>query len=68
MCCAALAALCDYDAARMTRLGMRFSQPIYPGDTVRVEFWKVEPGQARFRGFAVERSVKVVDNGVVAFH
>lgn len=67
VCWAAVAALCDYDGARITRLGMRFSQPVYPGDTVRVEFWKAESGQARFRGFAVERGVKVVDNGVVGF-
>lgn len=67
VCYAALAVLCDYDSGRMNRLGMRFSQPVYPGDTLRVEFWNDEPGQARFRAVAVERGVKVIDNGVIGF-
>ena len=68
VCCAALAELCDYDGVRMTRLGMRFSQPVFPGDILRLEFWTVAPGQVCFRGFAVERGVKVIDNGVVTYH
>lgn len=68
VCCAALVSVCDYDPTRMSRLGMRFSQPVYPGDTLRVEFWNDKPGQARFRAVAMERGVKVIDNGVIGFH
>ncbi len=37
---ALLRTLGDYDPARFRELAMRFSAPVYPGETVRVEIWR----------------------------
>jgi len=62
VCHALLATLADYDAARLTALDLRFSAPIFPGETIRTEIWKGGAFQAR----ALERNVLVVTNGRVA--
>ncbi len=58
-----LRTLCDYDAARLTGLDVRFSAPVYPGETVRFEIWQ-EGNQARFRALVPERdNLLVLNNG-----
>lgn len=54
---------CDFDASRLAEMRARFTAPLYPGETLRCEFWE-EAGQIRFRGTAVERDVVVLDRGV----
>jgi acyl dehydratase len=56
---AVLRGLLGYDASRLRQIGMRFTAPVYPGDTVRTELWL----DGSFRARAVERDVLVINNG-----
>ena len=59
---ALLKTLCGWDAARLKEIGCRFSSPVYPGETLRVEMW--QRGQAvQFRTWVVERNVLVLSHG-----
>ncbi|MGC4251010.1 MAG: MaoC/PaaZ C-terminal domain-containing protein [Sphingobium sp.] len=60
---AILAALCGNDPARLRRIGVRFSSPVYPGETISVEIWKGADGTASFRAIAKERGTTVLNNG-----
>ena len=60
---ALLRALADYDDARLKRLAMRFSAPVYPGETIDVEIWR----HGAFRARVAARDVVVVSNGYAAF-
>lgn len=31
---------CDYDPSRFKRMRLRFSAPVYPGETIRTEIWR----------------------------
>lgn len=64
---AILRTLCDYDAARLIGLDVRFSAPVYPGETVRFEIWE-EGSEARFRARVTERdNLLVLNNGCARF-
>jgi acyl dehydratase len=54
--------LCDYRPDRLKAIGQRFSAPMFPGETLRVEYWR-DGDRLAFRGFAEERGVKVLDSG-----
>ena len=59
---ALLKTLCGWDASRLKEIGCRFSSPVYPGETLRVEMW--QRGTAvQFRTWAVERDVVVLSHG-----
>ena len=59
---ALLKTLCGWDAARLKEIGCRFSSPVYPGETLRVEMW--QRGEAvQFRTWVVERKVLVLSHG-----
>jgi acyl dehydratase len=60
---AVLALLCDNDPARLKRLDVRFSSPVFPGETIRTDVWKEADGRAAFRCTVVEREVVVLNNG-----
>ncbi|MES2711740.1 MAG: MaoC/PaaZ C-terminal domain-containing protein [Pseudomonadota bacterium] len=62
VCHALMRSLCDYDPARFGRMDLRFSSPVYPGETIRTEIWR-QPGGAAFRARVVERDKVVVSNG-----
>jgi acyl dehydratase len=64
---AILMTLCGYEPARLRRLDVRFSAPVYPGETIRTEIWNEAPGRASFRARVVERDVVVLNNGVVEY-
>ena len=59
---AILKACCDNDPARLTRLDLRFSAPVLPGETVRTEIWR-DGSQVSFRARVVERDIVVLNNG-----
>jgi acyl dehydratase len=59
---ALLRTCCDYDPARMRSLALRFSAPVFPGETIRTEMWR-DGGIVSFRARAVERDVVVLNNG-----
>lgn len=59
---ALLRTLCGWDASRLKEIGCRFSSPVYPGETLRVEMW--QRGEAvQFRTKVVERDVVVLSHG-----
>ncbi len=66
VCHALMKGLCDYDTARFGTMDLRFSSPVYPGETIRTEIWH-RPGGAAFRARVVERDVVVVSNGAFRF-
>jgi acyl dehydratase len=66
VCHALLRALCGYDPARFGRMDVRFSSPVFPGETIRTEIWH-EEGGAAFRARVVERDKVVVSNGLFRF-
>ncbi|WP_135467606.1 MaoC family dehydratase [Crenalkalicoccus roseus] len=66
VCHALLRTLCDYDTARFGRMEVRFSSPVFPGETIRTEIWR-EEGGAAFRARVVERDKVVVSNGLFRF-
>lgn len=52
-------ALAGYDAAALKSLNLRFSSPVFPGETIRTEIWR----DGAFRARVLERDVVVVTNG-----
>ncbi len=58
---ALLRALCDYAPRRLVSLDLRFSAPVFPGETIRTEIWR----DGGFRARVLERDVMVVNNGLV---
>ena len=53
---------CNYDAALLKTFNARFSAPVYPGETLVVETWRIGP-TVSFRALVKERGVKVLDYG-----
>ncbi|BCB72592.1 MaoC family protein [Vreelandella aquamarina] len=51
--------LADYRSERLQAMRLRFSSPVYPGETIRTEMWY----DGSFRARVVERDVVVVNNG-----
>lgn len=66
-----LARLCDNDPARLKRLDVRFSSPVFPGETLTVEIWLEAAAdgieRAAFRAQVRERGVTVLNNGYVEY-
>ena len=62
-----LEALCANDGTLVRRMDARFSSPVYPGETMRLEIWRHGPGRAAFRAYAEERGVLVLNNGNIVF-
>jgi acyl dehydratase len=58
---ALLKAYCDNDTARLTGMFVRFSKPVMPGETIRVECFEEGDGLVRFRAIAKERNAVVLD-------
>ena len=59
---ALLKAACGYDPARLTAMAGRFSAPVYPGETIRTEFWR-DGNVVSFRARVVDRDVVAIDHG-----
>ncbi len=64
---AILAALCDNEPARLKRLDVRFSSPVFPGETIRTDIWRDGEGRALYRATAVERDIVVLNNGLAEY-
>ncbi len=59
---ALLKTCCDYDPGRFRRMRLRFSAPVYPGDTIRTEIWRESEAFA-FRCKSLEQDRIVINNG-----
>jgi acyl dehydratase len=55
---------CDYDTTKLRHLALRFSAPVFPGETIRTELWDQGGGTWSFRARVVERDAVVVNNGL----
>jgi len=58
-------AACDNDPTRLRSLGARFSSPVYPGETIRVEGVEVAGG-VHFRALVPSRNQVVLSQGFAA--
>lgn len=54
--------VCGGDPSAVQSIDVRFSSPVYPGETIRTEIW-VDGKVVSFRALAVERNVVVLNNG-----
>ncbi len=61
-CRAILGAVADYDPARIAGFDVRFSAPVFPGETIVTEIW-VDGTVVSFRARLKEREVIVLNNG-----
>jgi acyl dehydratase len=61
---AVLRTVLGYDSARFRGMSVRFTAPVYPGETIRTEMWMGAEGVA-FRCRVMERGVVVLDRGRV---
>ena len=61
---AVLRTYCDYDPARFRSMALRFSGPVYPGDSIRTDMWR-DGNVVSFRACSPARNVTVLDNGRV---
>lgn len=63
---ALLKSLCQYDAEKFGRMDLRFSAPVFPGETIRTEIF-LEVGGAAFQARVLERDTVVASNGMFRF-
>jgi acyl dehydratase len=63
---ALLRTLANRQVERFSAMGARFSSPVFPGETLRVEIWRGEAG-IQFRTRALERDVVVLSHGYARF-
>lgn len=64
---AILRALLGNEAARLKRLDLRFSAPVYPGESITLEIWREGAGRAAFRARVAERGQLVLNHGLAEF-
>ncbi|NCV70108.1 MAG: 3-alpha,7-alpha,12-alpha-trihydroxy-5-beta-cholest-24-enoyl-CoA hydratase [Betaproteobacteria bacterium] len=59
-----IASCADHDASRLVEIGLRFSSPVYPGETLETAIWKLqEPGELAFQTKVLERDRIVLSHG-----
>jgi acyl dehydratase len=63
---ALLSAFANGAPERLKSLSVRFSRPVFPGETIKTEFFGAG-GEVRFRSRVVERDVIVLDRGSAVF-
>ncbi|MDE0717197.1 MAG: MaoC/PaaZ C-terminal domain-containing protein [Rhodospirillaceae bacterium] len=63
---AILKSCCGYDPARIRSMALRFSAPVYPGETIRTEMWR-DGNIVSFRARVAERDAVVLNNGRAEF-
>lgn len=59
---AILATYCDYKPECLRSIKLRFSNPVYPGETIRVEMWR-DGAEVSFRAKVADRGVTALDHG-----
>jgi acyl dehydratase len=60
---AVVKACCGNDPSRLKHLQVRFSAPVYPGETIRTEIWP-DGKRVSLRARVIERDVVVLNNGL----
>ena len=60
---AVLQSINNTDSSRLKSFGLRFSAPVYPGETIRTEIWR-DGNEVTFRARVPERDVIALTNGI----
>jgi acyl dehydratase len=63
VCRALLDMVCGNDPAKLRKMQVRFSAPVYPGETIVTELWKEAGGVVSFRARVAQRDLVVINNG-----
>jgi acyl dehydratase len=61
-CRAIVSTVCKYDATKIAGFDVRFSAPVFPGETIATEIW-VDGSIVSFRAKVKERDLVVINNG-----
>jgi len=64
VCHALLRLACDGDPARLRHLALRFSAPVFPGETIETAVWEDGAGRFAFTARVPDRGVTVISNGL----
>jgi acyl dehydratase len=62
---AVLKAVCGYDAGRVRAVSVRFTAPVYPGETLRFQLWHRDSASLQLRARVDSRDAVVLNNGLV---
>lgn len=62
-CHAVVHTLCDDDPTKLKSFRARLTSPVFPGETLRIEAWRLDGGEIAFRAKVVERDLVVLANG-----
>ena len=54
--------VCGYNPEKFKSMALRFTSPVYPGETIQTEIWK-DGSEVSFRSRVKERDVVVLNNG-----
>jgi acyl dehydratase len=65
---ALLKTVCGYRAERLRELAVRFTAPVYPGETIRFQLWRRAPGEMQLRARIDARDVIILNNGLARLH
>jgi acyl dehydratase len=60
-------AVCGDVPETLKRMDVRFSSPVYPGESFEIEIWRESAGRAAFRVRVPKRDVVVLQNGYLEF-
>ena len=61
-CRSVLVSVCDYDPAKIKSFDVRFTSPVYPGETLHTDIW-VDGGVVSFRSRVPARDITALNNG-----
>ncbi|HEY5337889.1 MAG TPA: MaoC/PaaZ C-terminal domain-containing protein [Rhizomicrobium sp.] len=61
-CRSLISTVCKYDPTKITEFNVRFSSPVFPGETIVTEMW-VDGNVVSYRSKVKERDVVVLNNG-----
>jgi acyl dehydratase len=61
-CRSIISTVCQYDSTKITGFDVRFSAPVFPGETIVTEMW-VDGNIVSYRSKLKERDVVVLNNG-----
>jgi acyl dehydratase len=62
---AVLRAVTHYDSSRIVAFAVRFTSPVYPGETIRFQLWPRDSNSFYLRARVDARNVIVLNNGLV---
>ena len=62
---AVLKSCCNYDAARIASVAMRFTAPVFPGERVRFSIWRDGDTRVQVRARVHARQAVVLDLGLI---